>query len=200
MDKLLPFDELNTLRTTVTNIFEAGEGERKVYTAYIEDTLLDILVMSYVYGNEAANDMLGTEDEVEPSELRKSLGKKIAGEDWVERVSKYMEAGTVEDVMKVAETDAHRIYNEAIYNVAKREERKAETESLTSGKPVRQMYKTWQTMRDEKVRDTHAYLENMKIPFDERFFTYDGDSADHPGGFFTAENNVGCRCRLKLSW
>lgn len=188
MDRLLPFDELNILRTQVENIFDTA-ADREDFKDYVEDSLLDILVMSYVYGNEAANAMLGTEEAVEPAEMTASLERKVAGEDWLQRVSKYIESGTAEDIMRVAETDAHRIYNEAIANVARREEMKGNTRIL----------KTWETMMDDRVRDTHTYLEGMTIPFDERFFTYDGDSAMHPGDFYTAENNVNCRCRIRLS-
>jgi hypothetical protein len=56
--------------------------------------------------------------------------------------------------------------------------------------------KEWHTVGDDKVRETHKYLEGYKIPLDERFYTFDGDSALYPGGFEEAQNNVGCRCIL----
>ena len=191
MDRLMPFDELNVLDAQVKNIFETQEPEkRKDFADYVEDAVLEILVMSYVYGNEAANEMLGTSEEISQESLTESLDKKIKGENWIQRVQKYMtdESATAEDVIRVAETDAHRIYNEAIYEVGRQAESKTGV-----------ILKTWETMLDDRVRDTHSYLEGMTIPFDERFFTYDGDSADHPGDFFTPENNVNCRCRIRLS-
>ena len=54
-------------------------------------------------------------------------------------------------------------------------------------------------MMDDKVRDTHSYLQSKKVPIGEEFFTYDGDSALYPGGFKSAENNVNCRCFLTYS-
>lgn len=188
MDKLMPFDELNVLKTQITNIFENGEEERKRYADYLEDEILDLLVLSFVYGETAANDMLGTDIELSREDIQASVGKEIAGKNWIQRVSEYIENGTVEDVMRVVETDSHRIYNDAIDGVGKKAESTGEV-----------IFKTWETMGDERVRDTHSYLEGMTIPFSERFFTYDGDSADKPGDFFTAENNVGCRCRLRLT-
>ena len=59
--------------------------------------------------------------------------------------------------------------------------------------------KTWFTMRDEVVRDTHNYLESQSIPLEEEFFTYDGDHAPYPGQFTKAENNVNCRCIVRLT-
>lgn len=51
-------------------------------------------------------------------------------------------------------------------------------------------------MEDDKVRDTHDYLEGMSVGIDEEFYTYDGDHALYPGGFENAQNNVNCRCFL----
>jgi hypothetical protein len=53
-------------------------------------------------------------------------------------------------------------------------------------------------MQDDRVRDTHDYLEGMVVPFSSRFYTYDGDSADYPGGFTLPENNIGCRCVVEV--
>ena len=57
--------------------------------------------------------------------------------------------------------------------------------------------KTWLTMLDDKVRDTHDYLEGITIPIDAEFITFDGDSAPYPGAFSNASNNVNCRCILE---
>jgi hypothetical protein len=52
---------------------------------------------------------------------------------------------------------------------------------------------------DNRVRDTHFYLEGMTVDINDKFYTYDGDSAYRPGGFEKAENNCGCRCLLMYS-
>jgi hypothetical protein len=54
-------------------------------------------------------------------------------------------------------------------------------------------------MMDEKVRDTHQYLEGMTVGIEEDFWTYDNDHASAPGLFEFAENNVNCRCELLFS-
>jgi uncharacterized protein with gpF-like domain len=58
--------------------------------------------------------------------------------------------------------------------------------------------KRWRTMNDDRVRDTHDYLEGMVVPFSERFYSYDGDSAEYPGGFALPENNINCRCVVEV--
>ena len=213
MDRLMPFDELNVLRPIVADIFSKTPEERKDYEAYLLDLIEDILLLSYVSGNEAAVTMLSDNPEAEAAtipqaeasepategvtiqegeeeQVAESVNKKIAGKTWRQRVTEYIsdEKATTEDIMRVAETDSHRVYNEAMWNVAEKESEQ--------GKVI---YKRWQTMLDDRVRGTHAYLEGETIPLNERFYTFDGDSAMHPGGFTDPANDCGCRCRLVLT-
>jgi uncharacterized protein with gpF-like domain len=58
--------------------------------------------------------------------------------------------------------------------------------------------KRWQTMEDDRVRDTHSYLQGMVVPFDADFYTYDSDHAPFPGLFTLPENNIGCRCVVEV--
>lgn len=53
-------------------------------------------------------------------------------------------------------------------------------------------------MMDDRVRDTHSYLEGMEVPYNARFYTYDGDSAEAPGMFSLPENNINCRCVVEI--
>ena len=53
-------------------------------------------------------------------------------------------------------------------------------------------------MRDDKVRETHDYLEGVEVDLASEFVTFDGDSAKFPGDFSRAENNVNCRCVIDL--
>lgn len=207
MDRLMPFDELNVLRPIVADIFSKPPEERKDYEAYLLDLIEDLLLLSYLSGNEAAVTMLsdnpeaeaapipqteasGPAPEVEEEQVAESVNKKIAGKTWRQRVTEYLEdeKATTEDIMRVATTDSHRVYNEAMWNVAEKESEQ--------GKVI---YKRWETMLDDRVRETHAYLEGETIPLNERFYTFDGDSAMHPGGFTDPANDCGCRCRLVLT-
>lgn len=166
------------------------------------DEILELLILSYLYGNEAANDMLyRTEIEtrmqsetetirivpIDTDSMNGSVYRDIAGENWEQRVSDYYDSedGTADDVIRVLDTDSHRIYNDAIEDVGER----------SSGR----IYKTWETMLDDRVRDTHEWLQSVRVPLNERFYTYDGDSARYPGDFTLPQNNINCRCRISLS-
>ena len=59
--------------------------------------------------------------------------------------------------------------------------------------------KTWKSMKDDKVRDTHDYLDGMTVGFDEDFYTYNGDHAKYPGLFGVPEEDVNCRCLVHLN-
>lgn len=200
MDRLMPFDELNTLKEEITDVMSLPVAERKEYEDFFYDEVLDLLIMSYVFGNEAANDMLGFSDdkaiEIERNKLTESIDKKIAGKSWKERFSEYFENedATAEDIMRVAETDSHRIYNEAIYAVGE-----AADSGAAGEKAKGVVMKTWETMLDDRVREQHQYLEHITIPFDSYFYTYDGQPALAPGMFGVPELDIGCRCRLRLS-
>lgn len=130
-------------------------------------------------------------------------------------------------ILKVAETETTRVFGEseqAAAEQAEEEEAKRATEPSepsaptapgegeiaptpltppfvpTAPKGPRKTVKTWRTKKDERVRDTHRFLEGVTIPIDQRFWTIDGDSAMTPGGFATAQENVNCRCFLVYSW
>lgn len=200
MDRLMPFDELNTLKEEITDVMALPVAERKEYEDFFYDEILDLLIMSYVFGNEAANDMLSLSDddaiEIERNKLTESVDKKIAGKNWKERFREYFENedATAEDIMRVAETDSHRIYNEAIYAVGE-----AADSGAAGEKAKGVVMKTWETMLDDRVREQHQYLEHTTIPFDSYFYTYDGQPTLAPGMFGVPQLDIGCRCRLRLS-
>lgn len=125
--------------------------------------------------------MLGTAIPPTYDEMRDSVYRKVAGKDFAERLRNYIPECNIEDIMRVADTDMHRVYNEGASNTA-----------VLGGATT----KTYHTMLDDRVRDTHQYLEGTTIPINAEFYTYDGDHAFYPGGFELAENNVNCRCYL----
>ena len=213
MDRLPPWDELSNLRTELDDTFQAGPEERKRRKPYIIDEILEMLIMAYMYGNEAGNTMLYGSDVVDQivpeqdgpnrvigidtDDMNKSVFRVIADKTWEQRVSEYLddENGTVDDVIRVVDTDMNRIYNDSILNVGER----AEDEEPEQGEPKRTTMKKWVTMGDDRVRDTHDYLEGTSVPVNRRFYTFDGDSAMYPGGFELPQNNINCRCRISIS-
>ena len=118
-------------------------------------------------------------------DVMKVIDKKIAGETWRERVKDWFaNGGSVDDIIRIAETETHRIAN---------------TAALDAAKEAGATEKTWLTMIDDRVRSTHEYLEGMTVDIDEDFYTYDGDHASAPGLFELAQNNINCRCELIFS-
>ena len=187
---LMPFDELNALRQSlVYGQYTDDDGKRRYVDTYadLEDEFEDILIMSYLLGNRAAGEMLGIEPPMNASTLDKVINKKIAGKTWRERLREQLDnGGTVEDIMRIAETESHRDTNEAIYEVAK-------------GSGIKNLYKTWETMEDDRVREAHEEIQGQTVPFEDVFVTWDGHEARFPGDFDTAELNVNCRCFLSIS-
>lgn len=194
MDRLPPFEQLETLRTELESDFAGGMDQRKRNKQRRIDEILEMLIIAYMFGNESGNTMLygdiGTDDlpiPIQVGAMNDSVFRKIADKTWEQRVNEYLdnETGTVDDIIRVVDTDTNRIYNDAILDVGERADGS--------------VMKTWETMMDEKVRDTHDYLQSMTVPIDRRFYTFDGDSARYPGDFTLPQNNVNCRCRISLS-
>lgn len=131
----------------------------------------------------------------EPSDLEKldgeqqkvadmSIFRKFDGKDFTDRVREYAELGQASEILRVVETDGNRVYN---------------TGGVEGAKSVGAESKTWRTMLDDRVRESHDYLEGTTVGIDEKFYTYDGDSARYPGDFELPENSINCRCWLEFS-
>jgi hypothetical protein len=207
-DRLPPFEQLETLRSELESDFAGGIEQRRRNKQKRIDEILEMLIIAYMFGNEAGNYMLSSATEtiqtvadqtveespevertvdIEVDAMNDAIYRRIADKTWEQRVSEYMDAdnGTVDEIVRVVDTDLNRVYNDSILDVGERADGS--------------VMKTWQTMEDERVRSTHDYINGMTIPVDKRFWTWDGDSARYPGDFTLAENNVNCRCRISLS-
>lgn len=180
----MPFDELNRLEAALSERFPDG-AVKKEDLDEILDMMEDLFLLAYANGVESVNVMMGAAISADVSDVQGTVDRKIAGETWRDRVREYFSnGGSVADIVRIAETESHRDYNEA---------------ALTTAKKAGAKSKTWMTMMDDRVRETHDYLQSMTVGIDEEFFTYDGDHASTPGGFELAENNVNCRCILTFS-
>ena len=184
------FDELDVLRERLNADFSLGTEQRKLFRDDRIDEILDMLIMAYVFGTEDADEELTVEETVVTEEMYDAVWLEIAGRNWEQRVREYFDNpnGTVDDIMRVVETDTNRIYSDAVLNVGEKVSKR--------GVPVS---KTWNTMLDDRVRDTHEFLESVTVPVDRRFTTFDGDSARYPGDFANPQNNCGCRCYITLN-
>lgn len=209
MTATLPdFDELNNIRTTLTSMLaeEVDDGtgmvsprlNRKRY----EDTIFALLTMGYVYGIEVAGLDLDQDIPASGERMFEVANAPTKGETFRDRINTHIDEyesdpyapnaqeKLVNQLSVVAETETHRTINTGSMDGAEEYQRRH---------PNEMVMKTWRTMMDDRVRDTHDYLEETTIPLNARFYTYDGDSAMFPGDFMLAENNVNCRCILRYT-
>ena len=185
---ILPIDEINALEDKLKVHFNnEGKIKSKQDAEGIIDELLDLFLLAYANGATATNTELGTAVMPSVDAVDAAVNKSIAGETWRERVMDYYESGgSLYDIQRIAETDATRIYNAGALDAV----------AVNGGGAG--VSKRWATMLDDRVRDTHSYLEGMVVPYDAEFFTYDGDHAAAPGMFELPENNINCRCVVEV--
>ena len=187
---ILPVDEINALEEKLKPHFEddgKGRIKSKQDAEDIIDELEDLFLLAYADGATATNTELGASVMPPVDVVDAAVYAAVAGETWRDRVMGYYEnGGSLYDIRRIAETDATRIYNQGAVDAVVANGLQGSTS------------KRWRTMMDDRVRDTHDYLEGMVVPFSERFYTYDGDSAEFPGGFNLPENNIGCRCVVEV--
>ena len=186
MASVLPFDELNRFADGIRARYGKDQlPQSRADEEDIIDELLELFLLSYAMGNSVTNDNLSSDWMPPVDEVMSTVNEKVAGKTWRDRVSEYFRnGGTVDDIVRIAETETHRIANTAALNTAKR------------GGATQ---KTWQTMLDDRVREQHDWLEGVTVGIDDDFITPDGDRASAPGLFSLAENNVNCRCELIFS-
>lgn len=184
MINLFPFDEIDAFKARLQQAKQPNRETKDIESMDLSDEVLDLLIMAYVYGTDAANEMLGTDYEPDMDEMRSTIELKIDGKDFRQRVSEHIAEGRPDLIGTVADTDSVRVYNTAALNTA-----------IKAGATN----KTWHTMEDERVRDTHDPLDNVTVPIDAYFYTYDDDKAVQPGMFSKVENNANCRCWLSFS-
>ena len=184
-----PFDELNNLREFLLEIqpflLSATEEERQEAEDALFEELWVLYATAYLQGVNEANTQLQGDAEAVPERFTEAALKPIADKTFVERVEEYAPAGDIEAIYRVADTDAHRLYVQGELDTA-----------IANGAKT----KTWHTMEDFRVRDTHDFLEGVTVGIEDYFATYDGDEALMPGDFTLAENNCNCRCWLTFGY
>lgn len=175
-----PWDEIRTLEANAEEALNQARTEdfKRIRDEYI-DRVTEAFEIDYMLGVYDAEFQLGKKIDPDYADIKAVLDRKIDGKDYRERIEGYFEDGTPYDIARVISTDAHRIYNEAIFEGAKK---------------AGATRKTWNTMADPRVRDTHSYLDGVTVPIDAEFYTYNGDSAMFPGQFGVAEEDINCRC------
>ena len=182
---LMPFDELNRFEAALPAHFENGRIKSELDFEDILDLMLDIFLLSYANGVVETNAALASTYEPTLDDVMRTVDKEVVGKTWRDRMREiYDSGGTVADVVRIAETEAHRDSNAAAYETAKAAGAKN---------------KTWHTMLDDRVRDSHFWLEGVSAPIDGEFHNYKGESTMYPGEWGIAEEDVNCRCWVTYS-
>lgn len=185
MNALMPFDELNAFKQRLPIYFENGKIRSAQDCEDIIDEMFEIFLLSYARGAAATNVDLASEVEPSLDDVIKTVDRKVAGKTWRERVRDYYEnGGTEADIVRIAETEAHRDSNEAAYETAR-------AAGATS--------KTWHCMMLDTSRDTHIYLNGVDAPIDGSFYTFKGNETQFPGQFGVAEEDCNCLCWVTYS-
>lgn len=180
-----PWDEIHSLENKAEEALKQARTEdfKKTVDNYI-DEVKDLFEMDYMLGVWDASMQLGEIVDVVYEDIQKAVDKKIDGKDYKERIEEYFEDGTPYDIARVISTDAHRIYNEAVFEAAK-----------AAGAST----KTWNCMMIPTSRDTHIYLDGTTVPLDAEFYTFKGNSAMFPGQFGVAEEDCNCMCWVTVN-
>ena len=182
----LPFDEINQFRDTLHIHFDAdGKLQSKKDEEDIIDEMLDLFLLAAARGSAVANASLGADVHIGTKTAVDIIDREIAGKTWRERVREYFDnGGTEADIMRIAETEAHRDANEAGYVTA------TEAGATT---------KVWHCMMLPTSRDSHIYLNGVSAPMDGYFYSINGGSTQFPGEWGIADEDVNCLCWLSYT-
>lgn len=210
---ILDFDELNSFREFREELLSMKPSEIMDQKFRLRDEVEWLLEFAYMLGFDRAREELGViAEDLQPflpsdylnpigsrneagssvglslpsdydQRMTETVNKEIKGKTFSDRVLEHAELGDAQAILRVAETDGNRVYNSGGLLGAR-------GEATT---------KTWETMQDDRVRETHDYLQSMTVPIDEDFYTFDGDHAPCPGEFENPANSVGCRCWLSFN-
>lgn len=187
MSDVFRWDELNILREDARRLVDRSK-QKKPSPKELDDfcDYMDfVLCLIYDYGWKDAEQIIG----IVPFKYDlddKAVNRELDGETFRDRVKEQVAALSLAGLIRIIETEAQRDYNTGVLNAAQQ-----------SGLPG--IRKRWNTMGDERVRDTHSPLEGITVGLNDLFYTWDGDAAMAPGGFTLQQNNVNCRCWITLT-
>ena len=181
MKRILPFDALNLLKRRLRVHFDTeGHIKSRKDCEDIIDDMLFLFLLAYTEAVEGINQQFSTRIEPSTQEVQDTVYRRIDGATWQDRVlAWYATGGTIDDILRIAETEVHRIGNTAAYDTA-----------VKAGATT----KTWVCMMLPTSRDTHIYLDGTTVPIDGYFYSYKGGKTQFPGEWGIAEEDCNCLC------
>lgn len=135
--------------------------------------------MAYVFGVNDVSFSMKKEAEPDKEKMMASIYKPIDGETWVDRLNKIE---TQDELLRIVATESHRVFAEGQFD---------------TGEQLGATKKIWHTQEDDRVRDSHWYLDGMEVGLNDYFYTLSGEYALHPMGFGVPEEDINCRCYLE---
>lgn len=179
-----PWDSINALEEQAQEALKQAHTEDfKARVDKYLDEVEELFEMDYMLGVLDASMQIGKSIDPDYEDISKAINKEIEGKDYRQRLEEYFSSGTPYDIARVIETDAHRIYNTAIYE---------------SGLKAGATTKTWNCMMLPTSRDTHIYLDGTTVPIDAEFYNYKGESTMFPCEWGIAEEDCNCLCTITV--
>lgn len=173
---LIRSDELNVLKGNLTRL----KGNLNEIVGLITDWLF----LAYADGKTDVEEQLNGETVVSVDHVMDVISAEIGGKNVYERITDDVYLEDLEALGLLVENERERVYNTAGYDTATK---------------LGAINKTWHTQGDDKVRDSHFYLDGVTKPLNEAYHTIWGNSGQHPGGFSAPEDDINCRCWLTYS-
>lgn len=183
MATVLPIDELNQLQISMESVLNDNELSNAQKKKLISDDIEDYYILFYMLGAERTENNFNRDYDVDEDKMFDAVYKKYDNQDFRQRVSAYVDANDIAGLKNLADTGMTRLFSTGAWDAA---------EAFGGGR------KRWETMEDDRVRATHEFLQGARVPMEERFHTFDGDSARYPGDFSDAHNNCNCRCWIDI--
>lgn len=184
MSRILPLDELNVIKGK----YEQSGTDTPITDFDLEDIideLLDLFLLAIANGVISINEQFDADYRPSATVIENIIYKKIDGATWKDRVETwYKEGGTSADIVRIAETESHRIGNEIAFEAAK---------------AVGAKNKTWICMMLPTSREEHIWLNGVTVPIDAEFYNDKGQSTLYPGQWGVPEQDVNCLCEISYS-
>lgn len=153
----------------------------EVITAMIENPITGLTLSQRLEKNRAA--IIYTIQQ----EITQGLVQGESYRQMAKRIKGALENDTVK-AMRIVRTEAHRAVESGKHDAAEHAHKNGVV-----------MYKVWNTVHDQRVRDRHRLLDSKKVPVDQDFKlgTITGKAPGQMSG--GASMNVNCRCFLTYS-
>lgn len=148
-------------------------------------------------------------------DTEKIINKSVAGKVWTERAKQannnlhYDVIGTINKGLENGQTytqtakDLKKRFgkdiNKSVATARTESHRVVETTKFDTMEEISKevkLTKTWHTVKDERVRSTHAPMDGVTVPMDEDFTLPSGATCPRPGETGDPAEDINCRCFL----